>query len=39
MVSRDDDLIDTIVFYTGVVLAIVGIAGAGLAVVEGMLFK
>ena len=36
---RDDDLIDTIVFYSGVVLAVLGIASAGFAVVKSMLFK
>ena len=39
MAMRDDDLIDTIVFYSGVVLAILGIACAGFAVVKSMLFK
>ena len=37
--SRDDDLIDTAVFYLGVVLAILGIASAGCAIVKAMLFK
>lgn len=37
--SRDDDLIDTAVFYLGVVLAILGIASAGCAILKAILFK
>ena len=36
---RDDGLIDTAMFYLGVVLAILGIASAGCAIVRSMLFK
>ena len=39
MAMRDDDLIDAIVFYSGVVLAILGIACAGFAFVRSMFFK
>ena len=39
MTSRDETLIDTVVFYFGVVLAILGIASAGCAIVKAMLFK
>ena len=37
--SRDNDLIDAAVFYLGVVLAIIGIASAGCAILKAMLFK
>ena len=37
--SRDDSLIDAVMFYFGVVLAILGIACAGCAIVRSMLFK
>ena len=39
MASRDDNLIDAVVFYFGVVLAILGIASAGCAIVKAMIFK
>ena len=39
MAARDDNAPDTILFYTGVVLAILGIASAGCAIVKAMLFK
>lgn len=39
MAARNEDLIDTVVFYIGVVLAILGIACAGIAIVKSMLFK
>ena len=39
MAARDDNTPDTILFYTGVVLAILGISSAGSAIVEAMLFK
>lgn len=39
MASRNEDLIDTVVFYIGVVLAILGIALAGISIVRSMLFK
>lgn len=39
MAARDDNTPDTILFYTGVVLAILGIACAGAAISKGMLFK
>ena len=39
MAARDDNTPDTILFYTGVVLAILGIACAGVAVVRAMLMK
>lgn len=39
MAARDDNTPDTILFYTGVVLAILGIASAGVAVIRAMLMK
>ena len=39
MAMQDDNLIDKVVFYVGVFLAILGIAFAGVAVVRSMLFK
>lgn len=39
MAARNEDLIDTVVFYIGVVLAILGIACAGVAIVKGMILK
>ena len=39
MAARDDNTPDTILFYTGVVLAILGTASAGSAIVKAMLFK
>lgn len=39
MAARNEDLIDTVVFYIGVVLAVLGIACAGIAIVKSMLFK
>ena len=39
MAARNDNAPDTILFYTGVVLAILGIASAGCAIVKAMLFK
>ena len=39
MAARNEDLIDTVVFYIGVVLAVLGIARAGIAIVKSMLFK
>lgn len=39
MAARDDNTPDTILFYTGVVLAILGMACAGVAVVRAILIK
>lgn len=39
MAARDDNTPDTILFYTGVVLAILGIGCAGVAVIRAMLMK
>lgn len=39
MGTREDNTPDTILFYTGVVLAILGIACAGVAVIRAMLMK
>lgn len=39
MAARNDNAPDTILFYTGVVLTILGIASAGCAIVKAMLFK
>lgn len=39
MSARDENLFDQILFYSGVVLAILGMAGAGIAVVRAMLLK
>ena len=39
MAARNEDLIDTVVIYIGVVLAVLGIACAGIAIVKSMLFK
>ena len=39
MAARDDNTPDTILFYTGEVLAILGMASAGSAIVKAMLFK
>ena len=39
MGTREDNTPDTILFYTGVVLAILGIAGAGVAVIRAILMK
>lgn len=39
MAARDDNMPDAILFYAGVVVAILGIASAGSAIVKAMLFK
>lgn len=39
MAAKDDNTPDTILFYAGIVLAILGIASAGCAIVKAMLFK
>lgn len=39
MATREDNTLDAVLFYTGVVLAILGIACAGVAVIRAMLMK
>lgn len=39
MAARDDNTPDTILFYTGEVLAILGIGCAGVSIVKAMLVK
>ena len=39
MAMRDESVTDAVLFYSGVVLAILGIAGAGAAVIKAMLMK
>ena len=39
MATREDNTLDAVLFYTGVGLAILGIACAGIAVVKAMLMK
>ena len=39
MSTQDDNLVDKIIFYCGVVLAVLGMALAGVAVLQGMLLK
>ena len=39
MTMRDESMTDAVLFYSGVALAILGIAGAGAAVVKAMLMK
>lgn len=39
MSSRDDNLIDTVIFYAGIVMAILGMVMAGVAVIKAMLLK
>ena len=39
MAARNEDMIDTVVFYIGVVLAVLGIALAGIAIVKGVISK
>ena len=39
MATREDNTPDAVLFYTGVVLAILGIACAGVAVIRAMLMK
>ena len=39
MAAQNDDRIDPVVYYIGVVLAILGMACAGFAIAKGMLFK
>ena len=39
MATREDNTLDAVLFYTGVGLAILGIACAGVAVIRAMLMK
>ena len=39
MATGNDSMSETFLFYTGVALAILGIACAGVAISKGMLFK
>ena len=39
MSSRDDNLLDTVIYYAGVVLAVLGMAMAGASVIKAMLSK
>ena len=39
MATREDNTLDAVLFYTGVALAILGIACAGVAVIRAMLMK
>lgn len=39
MSSRDDNLIDTVIYYAGVVSAVLGMAMAGASLIKAMLLK
>ena len=39
MSSRDDNLLDAVIYYAGVVLAVLGMAMAGASVIKAMLSK
>ena len=39
MSSRDDNLLDTVIYYAGVVLAVLGMAMSGASVIKAMLLK
>ena len=39
MSSRDDNPIDTVILYAGIVMAILGMAMSGVAVIKAMLLK
>ena len=39
MSSRDDNLLDTVIYYVGVVLAVLGMAMAGASLIKAMLLK
>ena len=39
MSSRDDNLIDTVIYYVGIVLGVLGMAMAGASLIKAMLLK
>ena len=39
MSSRDDNLLDTVIYYVGVVLAVLGMAMAGASLIKAMFLK
>lgn len=39
MSSRDDNLLDTVIYYAGVVLAVLGMAMAGASLIKAMFLK
>ena len=39
MSARDDNLLDTIIYYVGIVLGVLGMAMAGASVIKAMLLK
>lgn len=39
MSSRDDNIMDTVIYYAGIGMAILGIAMAGASVIKAMLLK
>ena len=39
MSSRDDNPVDAVIYYAGIVMAILGMAMAGVAVIKAMLLK
>ena len=39
MSSRDDNLLDTVIYYAGVVLAVLGMAMASASLIKAMLLK
>lgn len=39
MSSRDDNIVDTVIYYVGIALAVLGMAMAGVSVIKAMLLK
>lgn len=39
MSSRDDNLLDTVIYYVGIVLGVLGVILAGVSVIRAMLLK
>ena len=39
MSSKDDNIVDKVIYYAGIVMAVLGMAMAGAAVIKAMLLK